>query len=183
MSGKSSVSGRRFMAAVEHLKTSKMMVAAPLSAARAGVKAKLQQVKCHIQDKLGARSSLISTTYMQQSAAMRHGSALQQSNEVAAIAVLVRDRLLASQPGEHAAALLHAGMRLDGLLQGAKYSGYDDKTKTCLRIARDLCDTQDDSQDDAQSSSGSVSNEIVMNSCMATAQLMAQLVKQCSNAE
>ena len=180
MSGKSSASGRRFMTAVEHLKTSKMMVAVPLSAAKATVKAKLQQVKSHIQDKLAARPSLISTTSLRRrSTVVQRSSAMQQSTEVAAIAVLVRDKLLAVQPGEHAAALLYARMRLDGLLQSTNFAGYDEETKTSLSIARDLCDVQED----AHSLSESVCQDVVINSCMATAQLMTELVKQCSNVE
>lgn len=177
MSGKSSSPGRRVMAAVEQFKQSTMMVTVPLSAARASVKAKLQQVKCHIHDKL-ARPSVIDGTSMHHSASMHHSTAIQQSTEVAAIAVMVRDRLISAQVGEHSGALLYARMRLDGLLQSAKHSGWDESTRMMVKTARDLCDVQND----ASLTQESVSHVVVMNSCTAAALTMAELLTHCGDA-
>jgi hypothetical protein len=167
-SGLSSMSGGRFKAALAHLKQSTNMVTAPLTAAKASVQATLQQVKTHIQD------TLIRPSLMHSAVQRRTGT--QYSTEVAAVAVMMRDKLLsASTVQEHAAALMYAKLRLDGLLQSSKFVGWDEHTRLMVRTASDLCDVQTD----VPLGQDTVSRDLIINSCSALATLCCDLVEKC----
>jgi hypothetical protein len=129
------------------------MIAAPLHAAKEGANKVLKRMKTRLNRtfKTQAVSTVTSDT-----------------SEVAAVAQVVRERLLAAGcASEHVSALLHARMRISGVLRA--YDAANERQDHVLHLlgaARDLC-----SPDHCAS--------VMANSCVAAALACEEILRYC----